>query len=90
MMRINKMSPERKTTMEITKDMLVTEILEKDMEIAGMLMQMGMHCIGCIAASGESLEQAMYVHGFTPEDVDKTVEDLNLFLKNKAEAQPEF
>lgn len=76
--------------MEITKDMLVTEILEKDMEIAGILMQMGMHCIGCIAASGESLEQAMYVHGFTPEDVDKTVEDLNLFLKNKAEAQPEF
>ena len=69
--------------MEITKDMLITEILEKDQSIAEILMKLGMHCIGCMAASGESLERAMYVHGFAPEDVDQTVEMLNAFLANK-------
>jgi len=70
--------------MTITKDMLITQILEIDMELASLLMQKGMHCIGCMAASGESLEQAMYVHGFTPEDVDKTVEELNAYISAKA------
>ena len=60
--------------MAITKDMLITDILDQDMEIAQILMQKGMHCIGCMAASGESLEQAMYVHGFTPEDVIKAAD----------------
>ncbi len=70
--------------MAITKDMLITDILDQDMEIAQILMQKGMHCIGCMAASGESLEQAMYVHGFTPEDVDGTVAELNEFIAAKA------
>ena len=70
--------------MAITKDMLITDILEQDVEIASILMQKGMHCIGCMAASGESLEQAMYVHGFTPEDVDTTVAEVNEFLAAKA------
>jgi len=32
--------------MAITKDMLITDILDQDMEIAQILMQKGMHCIG--------------------------------------------
>ena len=71
------------TTMEVTKDMLITDILDKDPEIAGILMNLGMHCIGCMAASGENLEQAMAVHGFPEEAVDKTVEMINAFLANK-------
>ncbi|MBR6960230.1 MAG: DUF1858 domain-containing protein [Clostridiales bacterium] len=59
-------------------------MLEQDVEIASILMQKGMHCIGCMAASGESLEQAMYVHGFTPEDVDTAVAEVNEFLSAKA------
>ncbi|MBR1797922.1 MAG: DUF1858 domain-containing protein [Clostridiales bacterium] len=69
--------------MDITKDMLISDILEKDQSIAGVLMNMGMHCIGCMAASGESLEQAMYVHGFPEEAVDKTVEMLNEIVASK-------
>lgn len=74
----------------ITKDMLITDILTQDEEIAGILMQLGMHCIGCMAASGESLEDAMSVHGFGPEDVDSAVKMINEFInskKEKAEAQ---
>lgn len=75
--------------MAITKDMLITDILDQDMEIAQILMQKGMHCIGCMAASGESLEQAMAVHGFAPEDVDQTVEMLNAYLVNQKASKAE-
>ena len=76
--------------MQITKDMLITDIIAADESIAGILMNMGMHCIGCMAASGESLEQAMYVHGYADEDVDSAVKALNAYLssreKDKADA----
>lgn len=61
---------------EITKDMLISEILEINEELAEVLMEAGMHCIGCAAASGETLEEACGVHGI---DVDELVEKLNFF-----------
>ncbi len=61
---------------EITKDMLITEILEVNEELAEVLMEAGMHCIGCAAAHGETLEQACEVHGI---DVNELVEKLNYF-----------
>lgn len=61
---------------EITKDMLISEILEINEELAEVLTQEGMHCIGCAAASGESLEEACEVHGI---DVDELVEKLNYY-----------
>jgi hybrid cluster-associated redox disulfide protein len=67
----------------VTKDMIVTDILDIDDEIGGLLMQMGLHCVGCLAASGEDLETAMAVHGYPPEDVDTVVDNLNSFLAYK-------
>ncbi len=67
----------------VSKDMIVTDILEIDDDIAGLLMQMGLHCVGCLAASGEDLETAMAVHGYPPEDVDTVVDNLNSFLAYK-------
>lgn len=69
--------------------MTIVEILEKDEDIAQLLMARGMHCIGCMAASGESLEQAMYVHGYMPEDVDVIIDQINEFeeLKTRYQAQ---
>jgi len=58
----------------ITKDMLIGEILEKYPEKAEMLLSAGMHCLGCPASSGESLEEACMVHGI---DVDELIEELN-------------
>ena len=54
--------------MAITKDMLITDILEQDVEIASILMQKGMHCIGCAMASGETVEQACAAHGVDPDE----------------------
>ncbi|MCR5223342.1 MAG: DUF1858 domain-containing protein, partial [Lachnospiraceae bacterium] len=43
---------------EITKDMTIGEILRMAPEVAPILMEAGMHCLGCPSAQGESLEEA--------------------------------
>ena len=63
--------------MEINKKMLIGEILEVNPKIANVLLASGMHCIGCMMASGETLEQACAVHGI---DCDELVERINAML----------
>ena len=48
---------------EITKDMLIGDILDADRGTAKYFLEMGMHCLGCPASRGESVEQACMVHG---------------------------
>ena len=60
--------------MEVTKDMLIGEILNKDQTVAAILMASGMHCVGCPASQGESLEEAALVHGL---DCDELVSKIN-------------
>ena len=67
--------------MEITKDTLIGDILDADRETAQFFLNMGMHCLGCPSARGESLEMACAVHGV---DVDDMVEEINTFLASKA------
>ncbi|MBQ5976556.1 MAG: DUF1858 domain-containing protein [Oscillospiraceae bacterium] len=55
--------------MEITKETLIGEMLESDMGIAYVLMQCGMHCVGCPSSIGESLEEACAVHGLDADAV---------------------
>lgn len=69
--------------MEITKDMLIGDILDADRETAQFFLAMGMHCLGCPSARGESLEMACAVHGV---DVDEMVEEINSFIASKNEA----
>ena len=51
----------------ITKDMTIGEILRTNPNVAPVLMEAGMHCLGCPSAQGESLEEAAMVHGI---DID--------------------
>ena len=53
--------------MEITKETTMGEMLAYDEKIAYILMQEGMHCIGCPSAQMETVEEAAYVHGIEPE-----------------------
>ena len=65
--------------MTINADMTIIEILEQDPAIAGILIQKGMHCIHCEAATGETLREAGMVHGMddaTVEDLDKQINDV--------------
>ena len=59
---------------QVTKDTLIGEALQINLEkIAPILMDMGMHCLGCPASQGESIEQACEVHGVNADEiVEKT------------------
>ena len=58
---------------EITKETTIGEALRLKPEIAPVLMGMGMHCLGCPASQGESLEDAAMVHGM---DVDELMSQI--------------
>lgn len=60
--------------MEITKDLVIGELIQEYPEAIEPLMQIGMGCIGCPASQMETLEEAAFVHGL---DADKIVEYLN-------------
>lgn len=63
--------------MEITKDMIIADIIAVNPNLAGVLMACGMHCVGCPSAQGESLDEACFVHGM---NTDEVVEALNDYL----------
>lgn len=48
---------------EITKTTTIGEALRINPNIAPVLMEIGMHCLGCPSAQGETLEEAAMVHG---------------------------
>lgn len=65
---------------QITKDMLIGEIIAVDEGLAMVLMASGMGCVGCPSARGESLEEAAMVHGV---DADELQARLNEYLAAK-------
>lgn len=60
--------------MKFNKDIKIGELLEKAPEKAEILMEAGMHCLGCPASQAETLEEACEVHGI---DVEELLEKLN-------------
>lgn len=64
----------------ITKDMTIGEILTIDGGIAPILMEVGMHCLGCPSSQAETLAEAAMVHGM---DADLLVEKINAYIKAK-------
>lgn len=63
--------------MSITKETLIGDILDMDRSTAPYFMEMGMHCLGCPSARGETLAQACAVHGV---NADELVEKINAHL----------
>jgi hybrid cluster-associated redox disulfide protein len=55
-----------------------------DRGVIPILMNAGMHCVGCPSAQGESLEQAAHVHAMDDSDVDQLVESINDYLETIA------
>lgn len=54
---------------QITKEMTIGEILRTNPDVAPVLMEAGMHCLGCPSAQAESLEDAALVHGMDVDDL---------------------
>ncbi len=62
----------------ITKDTIIADILDIAPESAPLFMSIGMHCLGCAMANGETLGEACEVHGV---DFDEFMEQLQAFIK---------
>lgn len=60
----------------ITKDMTIAQAISVDQNIIPVLMDMGMHCIGCPASQGETIEEAAMVHGMDPDDLMDRIEEV--------------
>ena len=63
--------------MEISKDITIGELLNIDTGVIPILMNIGMHCVGCPASQGETIEEAAMVHGI---DADELVKQINDYL----------
>ena len=66
--------------MEITKNSIIGDVLDAYPETAEYFFEIGMHCLGCPASRGESIEQACAAHG---TNCDELVEKLNKYFENK-------
>ena len=62
---------------QVTNDTIIVDVLKLNPDTAQFFFEIGMHCLGCPSASGESIAQACAVHG---EDADALVERINAFL----------
>ena len=64
----------------VTKDTMIGDLLQIDQNVAPLLLNIGMHCLGCPASRGESIEEACEVHG---TDAETLVKNINDFLASK-------
>ena len=72
--------------MTITKQTVMGDMLNYDGGIALVLMEAGMHCVGCPSSIGESLEDACMVHGLNSDEV---LANINEYLKSRGKLETE-
>ena len=61
----------------VTKDTMIGDLLQIDQNVAPLLLNIGMHCLGCPSSQMETIEEAAMVHGIDP---DALVNEINDFL----------
>ena len=66
--------------MQVTKNSLIGDILDFDVNTAQFFFEIGMHCLGCPHSRGESIAEACAVHG---TDADELVKKINDYLASK-------
>ncbi|MCQ2535487.1 MAG: DUF1858 domain-containing protein [Lachnospiraceae bacterium] len=65
---------------QITKETMIGELLNIDADVAPILLNIGMHCLGCPSSQMETIAEAAMVHGLDPDDLVSTI---NNFLASK-------
>lgn len=65
---------------QVTKDMIIADVLKLDRGTVPIFLSSGMHCLGCPSSSGESIEDACAIHGI---DADQLIKELNEYLEKK-------
>jgi len=70
---------------KINKKMPIMEILQRVPQAGGIMMEHGLHCIGCAAAQFENLEQGAQAHGMSDKDIDKMIDEINKVAEENSE-----
>lgn len=63
--------------MEITRDMIISDVLNLDRGVVPVFLEHGLHCIGCVMSTGETIEEAAYVHGL---DIEHLMDSINTYF----------
>ena len=61
----------------ISKDTTIGELVQRHPEAALLMIERGMHCIGCGMAASETIEQGCRAHGMSDRDISRLIEDMN-------------
>ena len=64
---------------QVTKTTMIGELLQINENIAPLLLNIGMHCLGCPSSQMETIEEAAMVHGISPDELVSQITD---FLAN--------
>ena len=75
---------EHKDAKQVTRETIIGDILDMDQTTAPYFMEIGMHCLGCPASRGETVEEACMVHGV---DADAFLAQVNRFIEASEEAE---
>ncbi len=67
--------------MKVTKESIIGDVLDAEPETAKFFFEIGMHCLGCPSARGESIADACAVHG---TDADALIGKINEYIEAKA------
>jgi hydroxylamine reductase len=65
----------------ISKSAMIAEVVDEYPEAIGILIENGMHCIGCGASMFETLEEGFIGHGMNDAEINKVMDELNDFIK---------
>ena len=60
---------------QVTKETMIGELLQIDSNIAPLLLNIGMHCLGCPSSQMETIEEAAMVHGINPDELVSSIND---------------
>ena len=60
---------------QVTKDTMIGELLNIDENVAPILLEIGMHCLGCPSSQMETIEEAAMVHGIEPNALVNKIND---------------
>jgi len=71
---------EDKQEQYVTRDMMIGDVVQEYPKAAFVMIQYGLHCIGCHVSAYETIEQGCLGHGMPPHVLDEMLEDVNAFI----------
>lgn len=68
---------------QITKNTLINDLLEKNPEVAEILMAYGLHCVNCHFSELDTMEDGAAMHGISEEEMQLMIKDVNKIVREK-------